>query len=82
MRLQDATSVLELCKAFYSVPFDWLVKQAGKLGYNLRLLRLFILSYLLGTVSDIDGYCSVVIWVSRGIATGSLLATIELWSAV
>ncbi len=45
---------------------------------SLWLLRLSIASYLLGRVLDIDGYCSVIIWVTRGIAAGSVLATIEL----
>jgi len=78
MKLPYASTLLDLVKAFDSVPFDWLVKQAIKYGFNLWLLRLSIASYMLGRVLDIDGYCSVVIWVTRGIAAGSVLATIEL----
>ena len=40
--------LLDLFKAFDSVPFGWLVKQAIKFGFNLWLLRLSIASYLLG----------------------------------
>jgi hypothetical protein len=75
---EAAAGIRLLIKAFDSVPFDWLVKQADKYKYNLWLLRLSLAAYLLGRVLDIDGCCSGVIWVTRGIAAGSVLTTIEL----
>ena len=34
MKLPYASTLLDLVKAFDSVPFDWLVTQAAKLGFN------------------------------------------------
>ena len=71
-------SLLDLIKAFDSVPFDHLSACGRRLGYNLYLLRLSIASYLLARVLDVDGCCSAFVWASRGLAAGSVLATIEL----
>ena len=73
-----ASSLLDLVRAFDSVPFDWLLRQAIRYGYNLWLLRLSVQSYLLGRVLVIDGCCSRVVIATRGLTAGSVLATIEL----
>jgi len=72
------STLLDLIKAFDSVPFDWLAGQAAKAGYNLTVLRLSIAAYLLARVIDIEGCCSKAVWASRGLTAGSVLATIEL----
>ena len=78
MQLPYVSTLLDLVKAFDTVPFDWMAKQASKFRYNLWLLRLSLAAYLLARVLDIDGCCSVLVWASRGLAAGSVLATIEL----
>ena len=78
MELPYVSSLLDLVKAFDSVPFDCLVECATRLGYNLYLLRLSIASYLLARVLNVEGCCSVEVFATRGLAAGSVLATIEL----
>ena len=70
--------MLDLIKAYDSVPFDHLADKGRRLKYNLYLLRLSIASYMLARVLEVEGCCSVVIHASRGLAAGSVLATIEL----
>ena len=71
-------TLLDLVKAFDSVPFDRLAKQAIQYDYNLWLLRLSLAAYRLGRVLCIDGSCSAIVWATRGLTAGSVLATIEL----
>ena len=72
------SSLLDLVKAFDSVPFDWLAQKAARVGYNLIILRLSLAAYSLARVLDIEGCVSGFVWASRGLAAGSVLATIEL----
>ena len=78
MSMEYATSLLDLVKAFDSIPYDWLVRQAERFGYNLWMLRLSISAYRLGRVLVIDGCCSRTVVGARGLTAGSALATIEL----
>ena len=71
-------TLLDLVKAFDTIPFDLLADCAAKAGYSLWLLRLSIAAYSLARVLDIEGCCSCEILASRGLAAGSVLATIEL----
>ena len=43
-----AQGLLDLVKAFDSVPFAILLREAKDLGYPLRILRLSLLTYVLG----------------------------------
>ena len=70
--------LLDLAKAFERVPWDWLVTQAAKFGYNLYLLRLSLAAYALERTINIQGVCSGTVRALRGITAGSSLATVEL----
>ena len=45
--LAHAVALLDIVKAFDGVPWDWLVRQAALMGYNLHLLRLSLTVYAL-----------------------------------
>ena len=72
------STLLDLVKAFNTIPSDLLAECAGRTGYNLWLLRLSLAAYALARVLDIEGCCSCLIFATRGLAAGSVLATIEL----
>ena len=78
MSVPYVSTLLDLVKAFDSVPFDHLSLCAARVGYNLYLLRLSIAAYQLARVVQDEGCCSDLVWASRGLAAGSVLATIEL----
>ena len=60
------------------MPFDVLIEHGVVLSYCLWILRLCILAYTLGRVLFIDGCCSEHVYATRGLAAGSISATIEL----
>ena len=77
-RTDYVASLLDLVKAFDTVPFEVLIAHGVALSYCLWILRLCILAYTLGRVLIIDGCYSVPIYATRGLAAGSITATIEL----
>ena len=77
-RKEYVASLLDLVKAFDTVPFDVLIEHGVVLSYCLWILRLCILAYTLGRVLFIDGCCSEPVYATRGLAAGSITATVEL----
>ena len=71
-------ALLDLVKAFETVPHDVLVSAAREAGYPLALLRLSLAAYRLARSIGIDGIFSALIMASRGITAGSGFATSEL----
>ena len=76
-RKEYVASLLDLVKVFDTVPFDVLIEHGVVLSYCLWILRLCILAYTLGRVLFIDGCCSEPVYATRGLAAGSITATIE-----
>ena len=72
------TSLLDLVKAFESVPHAVLAAAARKLGYPLVLLRLCLARYRLKRTIGVDGVYSKEIVATRGITAGSGIVTTEL----
>ena len=70
--------LLDLVKAFDRVPHKWLVLNAQHYGFPLLILRVSMAAYLLGRVICVDGIVSRVIFATRSITAGSVLATIEM----
>jgi len=73
-----AQSLLDLVKAFETVPHDVLANAAEKAGYNLVILRLSLAAYRLLRVLSIEGVFSRKVRATRGITAGSGFATGEL----
>ena len=76
--LRHANAMLDMVKAFERVPHDWLVRQGSRYAYPMQILKLSIAAYRLARCIVIDGICSVLMVVGRGITAGSVHATIEL----
>lgn len=55
-----------------------LVREARRLGYSLRMVKLAVATYRLGRVIRIRGVCSRIVFANRGIVAGSGTATTEL----
>ena len=70
--------LLDLVKAFETVPHYILVQVAIELGYPLVLLRLCLASYRLRRSFGIEGVYSKLIVATRGITAGSGTAATEL----
>ncbi len=73
-----AQGLLDLVKAFETVPHDMLVQAARMLGYPLRLIKLSLAAYRLRRTVGIDGVYSKMVRACRGITAGSGFATTEL----
>ena len=73
-----AQALLDLVKAFETVPHDLLVEAAKAKGYSVMLLRLSIAAYRLQRSIGIDGVFSKFMRATRGITAGSGFATSEL----
>ena len=76
--LHHAQLLLDLIKAFETVPHDVLAEAAARAGYNLAILRLTLAAYRLSRVLSIEGILSRKIRATRGITSGSGFATGEL----
>ena len=76
--LDYAQALLDLVKAFETVP-HWVLAEAAKLkGYPIALLRLSLAAYRLARTIGVDGVYSRLIVATRGITAGSGFATSEL----
>ena len=73
-----AQSLLDLVKAFESVPHDSLWRAAKERGFPLSTLRLAIRAYRIPRTISIGGICSRIVNPTRGITAGSGTATAEL----
>ena len=73
-----AQALLDLAKAFETVPHAELWRQAEERGYPLRILRLALAAYRAPRVIGADGVYSRLVRASRGITAGSGTATAEL----
>ena len=76
--LSYGMSLLDLVKAFDSVPWHVLVREGRRLGYNLWILRLSIAAYRAPRLIRIDGIVSKPVTPHRSLAAGSGLATTEM----
>ena len=73
-----AQVLLDLVKAFERIPYRILLREADRLGYPLRLLRLAIATYKLPRVIRVGESVSDLVWATRGIVAGSGVATTEM----
>ena len=73
-----AQALLDLAKAFDTVPHEQVWKQAAARGYPLHILRLALAAYRLPRTIGIDSVFSRLIVAGRGITAGSGTATAEL----
>ena len=71
-------TLLDLVKAFDTVPWHILVREARRLGYNLWILRLSIAAYKAPRIIRIDGIVSKPLLPKRSLAAGSGSATTEM----
>ena len=70
--------LLDLVKAFETVPHHVLVQIAIELGYPLVILRLCLASYRLKRTIGVEGMFSDTVVATRGITAGSGTAATEL----
>ncbi len=75
---QCASGLLDLVKAFETVPHKILVLLAIDRGYSIVLLRLSLAGYRLKRAIGIEGVFSRCLVATRGITAGSGFATAEL----
>ena len=76
--LDYAQALLDLVKAFETVP-HWVLTEAAKIkGYPIAILRLSLAAYRLARSIGVDGVYSRLIVATRGITAGSGFATSEL----
>ena len=75
---EHVQALLDMTKAFETIPHEALVRTAKKYKYNLALLRLSIAAYRMERTVGIDGAQSGVLKATRGITAGSGFATTEL----
>ena len=77
-RIEFGAGLLDLVKAFETVPHHILVQIALEMGYPLVLLRLCLASYRIKRSIGIEGVYSKTVVATRGIIAGSGTATTEL----
>ena len=73
-----AQALMDLVKAFESVPHDHLWKAAERRGYPMAVLRLALAAYAMPRSISSDGAYSRLVRAARGITAGSGTATAEL----
>ena len=73
-----AQLLIDQAKAFDIVPHWLLVREAQRLGYPLRMLRLSLAAYRMDRVVRICSVISVYMVATRGITAGSGLACDEM----
>ena len=73
-----AATLLDLTKAFETVPHKYLLDAAKQHGFSLRVLRLSLAAYRVARVIGIDWIFSRKVTATRGITAGSGFATTEL----
>ena len=76
--LDFGAGLLDLLKAFETVPHEILAELAHTHGYPLVLLRLGLASYRMNRTICVDGVCSEMLVATRGITAGSGNAAAEL----
>ena len=76
--LVHVDSLLDLVKAFETVPHQELIDAAERLGYPTMLLRLSLAAYRFQRAVGIDGVFGKLAQATRGIIAGSGFATTEL----
>ena len=76
--MQTIGIFIDLVKAFERIPYRVLVREAKRLGYPIRLIKLAIATYKLPRVIRVGSTYSDVIEAIRGIVAGSGLATTEM----
>ena len=76
--LDHVQALIDLVKAFETVPHHILVRFAIARGYPVVLLRLSLASYRLVRSVGVDGVYSRCIVATRGITAGAGFATVEL----
>ena len=77
-RIDHVQFLLDLVKAFETIPHDKLAEAANAKGYSLSLLRLSIAAYRLRRSIGVAGVFSRCMRATRGITAGSGFATSEL----
>ena len=70
--------LLDLVKAFERIPYRVLMREASRLQYPLRMIRLAIATYRLPRVIRVGTAYSDLVVAIRGIVAGSGLATTEM----
>ena len=75
-------ALLDLVKAFDTIPWHLLVSEAIKLGYSLWVLRLSIAAYQAPRYIRMNGAYSAPIIPKRSLTAGGGLATTEMRLAV
>ena len=73
-----AQILLDLVKAFERIPYCALLREANRLGYPLRLLRLASATYKMPRVIRVGEAISDMVWAVRSIVAGSGGAASEM----
>jgi hypothetical protein len=73
-----ATTLLDLVKAFETIPHEHILQAARKHEYNLWVLRMSLKAYRVPRTIVVDGVCSAPKIATQGITAGSGFATEEL----
>ena len=73
-----AQVLLDLVKTFERIPYKVFLREADRLGYPVRMIRLAIATYRLPRVIRVGASYSDIIIAVRGIVAGSGLATTEM----